>query len=323
MPVGGSGASAQSSAAASTSAPASGSPTLAESGSAASTVSSSSAPVAGSSTAVPARADQTGVGTSHVSLSGHGPLALLTSRETQPDGTIRITWQVNQEEVLEACRRGGVGSPTDRSSCDDPAALESMYGSLLGTTGEATASCGDALITTAALPAAGSSGQVRTLRKVDDDWVGESTGEVRGASTVGGGGNFDSMLTAACDPGRDMFASHFNGTSQTSTPNTASSSAVAMSCGAGRQLVGYSEQWQVCKPRNAPISDGFAMTVADAVTGPGQYRDVVSPANGTSYYFSCSWHTYGQGDVGVNTLVCGEDPTNIENGRVELIPHGG
>ena len=121
-----------------------------------------------------------------------------------------------------------------------------------------------------------------------------------------------------------MFASHFNGTSQTSTPNTASSSAVAMSCGAGRQqLVGYSEQWQVCKPRNAPISDGFAMTVADAVTGPGSTATSSRQPTARRTTSPALAHLRAGETWASTPLVCGEDPTNIENGRVVLIPHGG
>lgn len=278
---------------------------------------------AASTAAPPPQADQTGVGSYHVSLSGHGPLALLTSRELQPDGAIRITWETTQAEVLEACKRGGVGSPTDRSKCDDPAFLAGSYGQVLGETGEAIVQCQTGTTTTSALNST-SQGQVRTLRRVSGGWLDESSGQVRDTTTAGGGGDFDSMVTAACDPGQDAFAHLFGGSAESASGTSAGSSAGSGPCPAGTSSVGQANGWTVCRDANGSISDGFATAVAQAVSGPGQYSGVVSPATGKAYYFACTSGGVTAGAEGLPIVVCGGAPTNIDpQGFVTLVRRDG
>ena len=64
--------------------------------------------------------------------------------------------------------------------------------------------------------------------------------------------------------------------------------------------------------------DGFAANIASAVSGPGQYSGVYSPAHDKEYYFRCV-ATGGS----TSPVDCGYQPTNITNGGlVRLYPIG-
>lgn len=83
-------------------------------------------------------------------------------------------------------------------------------------------------------------------------------------------------------------------------------------CPTGFVYVGNSGGYDVC--RNSTISDGFAINIADVVSGPGSYSGVYSPARDKGYYFTCV-------AVGSGVLDCGYPPTNIANGGlVRLYP---
>lgn len=62
----------------------------------------------------------------------------------------------------------------------------------------------------------------------------------------------------------------------------------------------------------APSPLGFATAVAQAVSGPEQYRHVVSPATGNANYFNCSPAGVTAGAEGLSIIVCGGSPTNTE-----------
>lgn len=78
-------------------------------------------------------------------------------------------------------------------------------------------------------------------------------------------------------------------------------------CPSGFSYVGQYGGFDVC--RNSSISDGFAANIASAVSGPGYYSGVYSPARDKEYYFTCV-------SVGGGVIDCGYSPTNIANGGV-------
>lgn len=78
-------------------------------------------------------------------------------------------------------------------------------------------------------------------------------------------------------------------------------------CPSGFSYVGQYGGFDVC--RNSTISDGFAANIAAAVSGPGYYSGVYSPARDKEYYFTCV-------SVGSGVIDCGYSPTNIANGGV-------
>ncbi len=87
-------------------------------------------------------------------------------------------------------------------------------------------------------------------------------------------------------------------------------------CPSGFTYVGDYGGYHTC--RNASISDGFAANIAVAVSGPGQYTGVYSPAHDKEYYFRCI-ATGGS----TSPVDCGYQPTNISNGGiVRLYPIG-
>lgn len=87
-------------------------------------------------------------------------------------------------------------------------------------------------------------------------------------------------------------------------------------CPSGFTYIGDYGGYHTC--RNGSISDGFAANIASAVSGPGQYSGVYSPAHDKEYYFRCV-ATGGS----TSPVDCGYQPTNITNGGlVRLYPIG-